>query len=275
MTDRITLSGLGEPVRKQGSHQLFYNCPFHEDDKGHMGVDTKRGIYHCFKCGAKGKVRDLEIPLSDFKEQVENFLYGKPDQERTNDSLSNLALPREFQLVTKQSGLPYQYLRNREITKTEIRSYKMGYCNSGVFQDRVIVPIYEGDKLKYFVGRTYTNREPKYMNAPIEKGGTVFKTFKGLVPRAIICEGIFDAMRIGRLFPAIALLGKVVNGSAQITSILKSTKEAFVMLDRDAESQGFYASNVLNYYLKTQVMFIKDKDPGSMSLDDLRKILPK
>jgi len=274
--ERITLSGLGEPVRKKGKYQLFYNCPFHEDNKGHLGVDLKRGIYHCFKCNVSGRVKDLDTPLSDFKEQVEDFLYGKPDQGRTTGGSSNiLSLPREYERISKQSGLPYKYLRNREITEREMRIYRMGYCGTGVFQDRVIIPIYDEAKLSYFVGRTYTNREPKYMNAPIEKGGNIFKTFKGKVDRSIICEGIFDAMRIGRLFPAIAILGKVVNGSAQIASILRSTKEAFVMLDRDAESQGFYASNVLNYYLKTHVMFIKDKDPGSMSMEELRRMIPK
>lgn len=272
MSERITLSGLGEPVRKQGKYQLFYNCPFHEDNKGHFGVDIKRGIYHCFKCGTKGRIKDLDTPLSEFKETVENFLYGKPEQVSQGSGL--VALPREYQPLSKGSGLPYTYLINREVTKQEIRNYKIGYCSTGVFQDRVIVPIYEEDKLKYYVGRTYTNREPKYLNAPFDKGGAIFKTFKGKVDRSIICEGIFDAIRIGKLYPAIALLGKVVNGSPQIASILKSTKEAFVMLDRDAESQGFYASHVLNYYLKTHVMFIKDKDPGEMSLKDLKGMLP-
>ena len=270
MSERITLNGLGEPVRKKG-HQLFYNCPFHEDNKGHFGVDTKRGIYHCFKCGVSGRIKDLDTPLLEFKEKIEEFLYG----EKKEEAKDLLTLPKEFKLVDRKSGMPYTYLRDREVTKQEIRNYKLGYCSSGVFQDRIIVPIYEGDKLKYYVGRTYTNRQPKYLNAPVDKGGAIFKTFKGKVDRSIICEGIFDAIRIGKLFPAIALLGKVVNGSPQIASILKSTKEAFVMLDRDAESQGFFASHVLNYYLKTHVMFIKDKDPGSMSLKDLKEMLPK
>lgn len=268
---KLSLAGLGEPIRKKGN-QVFFNCPFHEDTHGHLGVNLQKKVFHCFKCNVSGRLNELETPLNNFKEKVERYLYGDPDTGMA--TTPQLHLPREYKQASEQSGIPYRYLIQRELTKQEIDKYHLGYCSEGEFIDRIIIPVYTEGKLTYFMGRSYTNRAPKYMNAPIPKAGNVFKTFTKRQNKAIICEGAFDAIRIGRLFPAIALLGKVLNGSEQIISIMKSTKEAYVMLDRDAESEGFKTSCILNYYLSTKVMFIKDKDPGSMSMKELKRMLP-
>lgn len=269
--EKIDISFLGQPVRKKGS-QLFFNCPFHEDDNGHLGVNVAKGVYHCFKCNSSGKIKELEAPLTDFKKKVEDFLYGRPEEKEGQKVL--VTLPEDYQKIHSGSGLPYRYLRDRGISEDEIRKYKMGYCSSGFFAERIIIPIYMENILKYFVGRTYTNRAPKYLNTPVPKDSTIFKTFSGRVDKAIICEGVFDAISIGRVFPAISILGKVLNGSQQIMSIVGATRQAFVMLDSDAEKDGFLAASLLNYYIPTQVMFIKAKDPGSMTPKEIRKMLP-
>ena len=112
------------------------------------------------------------------------------------------------------------------------------------------------------------------MNSNAPKDEIVFKTFDNRVDKAIVCEGIFDALRIGKVFPAISILGKVLNGSKQILEIVKSTKEAYMILDKDAEKDGFKAAMILNYYIPTKVMFIKEKDPGEMSLKQIEELLP-
>jgi len=273
MSERLDLTFLGEPVRKKGK-QLFFNCPFHEDNEGHLGIDTRRGIYHCFKCNCSGKIKELEQPLSEFKNKIEIFLNGSPEENKKQQEQLNF--PEGIRLLKEDSGLPYRYMKDRDVTVEEIKKYDIRYCNSGTFMDRIIIPIYTNNNLSYYVGRTYLNKEPKYMNAPVPKAGNIFKTFNKKVDKAIICEGIFDALKIGKLFPAISILGKVLNGSEQIVSILKYTKEAYVMLDSDANKDGFIAANLLNYYIPTHVMFIKGKkDAGEMTIKELKEILPK
>jgi DNA primase len=270
---RISLGGLGEPLRKKGD-QEFYNCPYHEDEKGHLGVNLKKGIFHCFKCGVSGKLDDLKVSMSEYENKVKDFLLGKKEDKPKEDF--KLSLPESFTKITQESGMAYRYLVNRGITYEEIEDFNIGYCTFGPFEERVIFPIYKADRLTYYVGRAYTPREPKYLNAPVPKAGNIFKTFVDRVDAAIICEGIFDAIKIGKKYPAICILGKVINGNDQIISIAKATKKAYVLLDRDAQKEGFIASQVLNYYIPTQVMLLEvTKDPGDLTDEQLEKILPK
>lgn len=39
--------------------QLKVACPFHEDAKPSCSVNTGKGLFHCFGCGAKGNVLDF------------------------------------------------------------------------------------------------------------------------------------------------------------------------------------------------------------------------
>jgi DNA primase len=271
MSEVLHLENLGEPVRKKG-YQHFYSCPFHEDETGHLGVDTRRGIYHCFKCNASGKISSDGITLDQFKEKVERALLGSKEVQK---EVSKIELPREYIPITSKAGLPYRYLINRRITDEMIHKYRLGYCSEGFFGERILIPIYDGDELVYFLGRTYTNREPKYLNAPVDKGRNIFKTFEDKVDKVIICEGVFDSISVGRVFPSISILGKVLNGIEQIMSIVKSTKEAYILLDSDAAKDSFIMYAALNMYIPTKVMFLEGKkDPGEMTVEELRKILP-
>ena len=237
-------------------------------------MNTKKGIYHCFKCNASGRINDLKVGLDQFTSKVEKFLYGKGDSSPQTEAVP-LSLPMGHKCVTPKSGLPYRYLINREMTDKEILTYKMRYCGEGPFKDRIIVPVYQDNELRYFVGRSYMKKSPKYMNAPVPKGGTIFSTFPGKVDKAIICEGIFDAVKIGKFFPAICILGKKLNGNEQIASIVKKTKEAFIMLDQDADHDAFSSYLVLNCYIPTRVgLFPKNKDPGSMTFAEIKDLLP-
>jgi len=269
----MNLSQLGEPLRKKGKYQVFFSCPCHDDESGHLGVHIKKGIYHCFKCGTSGRIKNLEISLSEFETIVQEKL--RPDQGRT-DLLSKasppLELPREYKLVSLQSGLPFRYLNKRLVTTEELLQYHIGYCSTGIFQERIIVPIYEQHKLVYFVGRTYTGREPKYMNAPVEKGHIVFKTFNDRVEEAIVCEGIFDALRIGKVIPAISLLGKVAS-KYQIQTIRQLTNSAIVMLDSDANVEAFKLYSLLRMYMPTRILMIDKHDPGSMTIEQLKEVI--
>lgn len=274
MSEPLSLKALGEPVRKKGV-QEFYNCPYHEDKNGHLGVERKKGIYHCFKCGISGKLKDLVVPLESFRDKVEESLFPK-DPEEVPKEVTKIELPREFRPITDEVGLPYRYLKHRGITDEEIYEYNMGYCSTGFFAERIIIPIYQGEKLVYFLGRTYTNGNPKYLNVNAPKGGTIFKTFSGRVDQVILCEGVFDSLNIGKYFPSISILGKEINGNEQIWSIAKSAKEVFVLLDRDAYVAGFAAMSVLNVYVKAHVMLLEGaKDPGELSEQEIRKILPR
>lgn len=260
---RLSIAGLGESTRKKGNYQLYFNCPYCDDTKSHLGVHIGRGIFHCFKCNSSGRIEDIESKIDDFENRVKRFL-GEPDSKENEATPWLLSLPPFSRRILVESGLPYRYLRNRMVTKEEIQYYNMYYCNQGIFQDRIIVPIYDNQKLVYFVGRAYTNRVPKYLNAPVPKDEIIFKTFGGKVQTAVINEGIFDSIRVGKYFHSISLLGKVAT-ERQIQSVVESTDNALIMLDNDAYTEAFKLYQQLSVYINCKILLIKEKDPGSMN----------
>lgn len=262
---RINLSGLGEIVRKTKSDD-FYQCPFCDDDKGHLGVSRNKGIFHCFKCNASGRIRDLKPSLNEFTERVKERLEPR---ETIVTTPTELELPESFRYITcDRSNRAFRYLIDRRIDEEEIERYDIGQCISGFFAHRIIIPIYEKEKLTYFVGRTYMNAVPRYMNSPTPKKGIIFKTFETRVSEAIIVEGIYDALRIGKWFPTIALLGKIAD-KEQLIKIEALATRTKVMLDNDAHREGFNLYNQLNNFMHTKVIFINQKDPGELTKEEV------
>lgn len=264
----LNLSSLGEPIRRRPG-QLFFCCPYCDDTKGHLGVNTVRGIFHCFKCDASGKLDELQPNLNQFTEKVKARL--SPDQRKV---LSNLfpSLPNEYQEI-KEDCLAFKYLKQRNITWDEIERYEIGYCPSGFFKHRIIIPIYEREKLLYFVGRTYLGANPRYMNSPTPKKGIIFKTFTGTRKEVVICEGIYDALRIQKVTEAIALLGKKIDDD-QIKKIKGVCEErVLVMLDKDARKEAFEIYQKLSLYRDTKIVMISQKDPGEMTATQIEEAL--
>src|SRR3954452_16517271 len=46
-------------LKRRGQHEHWGCCPFHDERSASFKVDTRRGHYHCFGCGAHGDVLDF------------------------------------------------------------------------------------------------------------------------------------------------------------------------------------------------------------------------
>ena len=60
----------------------------------------------------------------------------------------------------------------------DIKKYKIGYCEDGLYQHRIIIPSYDDDGvLNYFVGRSYMESGMKYKNPNVSKDVVGFDYF--------------------------------------------------------------------------------------------------
>ena len=262
---RLNLSELSEPRRKQGAHQDYYDCPFCSDSGGHMGVNTEKNIFHCFKCGASGRTSQLSF-LGSF-ERIVKQKFG--DRKPLIEESELVTLPVGSKAITPIDLRPYKYLRDRGITQKQIEDYELKYTITGLFAHRIIVPIKSGGLVKYFLGRTYLDEDPRYMNAAAPKGDLVFTTWKNKKVRtAVLCEGVFDAISVARVIPAMSALGKAVS-DAQAKKIKSLADEVIVMFDSDAKVDAFKTYERLGRYLPTRLVFIKHKDPGEMTTKEI------
>lgn len=248
-----------------------YKCCFCGELKYKLYVHKKKRVFICHKCGMSGRLKGkISITLDEFQEKVRRFQNG---EFLGSEDKGKVELPPEFiETVKRNHTLPYQYLRKRGISDSEIKRYRIGYCPTGRYSERIIIPVYEQDTLAYFVARTYTNQEPRYLNVGQGRNRIIFKSFSEPVREAVITEGIFDAIRVATVHPAIAILGKVM-GDLQARKIAQVAQRAIVMLDQDAPKECFQVTCQLNHYLPTRAIFIHKKDPGSMDSEEISTLL--
>jgi len=154
---------------------------------------------------------------------------------------SKVELPEEFvSLCTTNipaTGIyALRYLEKRGITREDILKWKIGYCFSGEYRNRIIVPSFDEDgDCSYFIARSYTGDSYKYKNPRASKDIVFNELFVNWNQDLILTEGVFDAMVAGN---AVPILGSTLRSNAQlIRKIVFNDTPVYVALDPDAQSK--------------------------------------
>ena len=154
--------------------------------------------------------------------------------------------------------------------------YSMGYCESGVYSNRIIIPSYDEDgKLNYFIARDiFPNSNMKYKNPPMSKDTVVFELFINWNEPIVLVEGSFDAIAVKR--NVIPLLGKFPSKSLVKKLITKKVKKVYVALDSDAKKDSaklvkFLMDNGIESYL----LSMNEKDPSELGFENFWKRISK
>ena len=165
--------------RLKKADEYMYWSPFTSHHKPKLQINVKTGKWHCWVSNQGGhNLFQLFKKLKASREQFTELgdLVGKPSHSLSSASKKeSVHLPKEFKpLWTKDGGIIQKhamaYLKRRGITKGDILRYGIGYCDEGLYSNRVIIPSYNSDgELNYFVGRDIYKGGMKYKNPPISK----------------------------------------------------------------------------------------------------------
>ena len=277
---------LGVGTSLKGNEQAHY-CPFchHHKKKLQINLDTQQ--WHCWVCDAKGRkiqtlLRKLQVDSSKIKKIYE--IYGDDyivSTTSTDEEKVELRLPSEFKsLLDIPKGLNplyrkvKQYVEDRGITQEDIIRYNLGYCDSGIYSNRIIIPSYDRDnRLNYFIARSVFDEEKfKYKNPPISKNVTIFENQINWNEPITLCEGVFDAIAIKR--NAIPLLGKFIPKTLMDSIYKNGVKKISVLLDKDAQEQALY---YVNYFMNNGITVTNilptEKDASEMGFSQINKKL--
>ena len=277
---------LGVGTSLKGNEQAHY-CPFchHHKKKLQINLDTQQ--WHCWVCDAKGRkiqtlLRKLQVDSSKIKKIYE--IYGDDyivSTTSTDEEKVELRLPSEFKsLLDKPKGLNplyrkvEQYVKDRGITQEDIIRYNLGYCDSGIYSNRIIIPSYDRDnRLNYFIARSVFDEEKfKYKNPPISKNVTIFENQINWKEPITLTEGVFDAMAVKR--NAIPLLGKFIPKTLMDSIYKNGVKKISVILDKDAQEQALY---YVNYFMNNGITVTNilptEKDASDMGFSKINKKL--
>jgi len=240
--------------RRVGEEYLF-DCPVSDCDhhKPKFSVNIQKNAFKCWICDYHGKsirrvVRRFgEIKhlvkwdeLTNFEEYSASSLDNLFDDTPTFIRPQRIKLPKEFKTLASKN-LPMftkpalAYLYRRGLTYEDILHWKIGFCNSGQYHDRIVIPSFDmNGYCNYFVARTYASGE-KYMNPPLSKDLIFNELFLDWNRDVVVVEGVFDALVAGNALP---LLGSTVREESVVfQTILSNDPVLYLALDDNAQTK--------------------------------------
>ena len=273
--------------RRSGSEYLF-TCPFCKHHKPKFSVNLNRGA-KCWVCDWKspdlrrvirrvGSFNQLQewdaitgrVSLSAFDE-----LFGEHEdiivEETVNlpDSFVSLANGN----ISLSSLAARQYLKSRGITQKDLVNWKIGFCTSGEYANRVIIPSFNmNGEVNYFIARAYNDDWMRYKNPPVSRDIVFNELFLDWDSDLTIVEGAFDAIVAGP--NAVPILGSTLNEHSKLfQAIVKHDTPIYIALDPDAEKKS---NKLISALLKYDVELYKVDisgydDVGSMTKQEYQK----
>ena len=272
------LNSRGTKLKKLDEY--MYWSPFVSHHKQKLQINIKTQKWHCWVSNAGGRTlfqlfKKISASHQHFDE-LRELVGDSPQYKKKNSVKINevVQLPTEFKplwnggdSIVKRHALSYLY--KREIDDSDILKYNIGYCDEGLYSNRIIIPSYDSDgKLNFFVGRDFYSSKMKYRNSPTTKDIIGFDLFINWDEPIILCEGVFDAMAFKR--NAIPLFGKTVMKTLQKKIIDFGVKTIYLALDNDAIIDAVKISdNFINNGIEVKMMEFKEKDPSETGFESL------
>jgi len=255
---RILEEILGKNYKVGGEH--LFHCPKCDHHKKKLSVNIEKDKFKCWICEYSGStiyrlIKRLgtfkhqqqweeitgKVDLSSFDQQVIDGLRNKTDRI---DAVQYTPLPEEFISLTSRnltsSAAPaLKFLIRRGVTTEDILKWKIGYCSTGKYADRIIFPSFDSKgRVNYFVARSYKSSAwKKYTNPPAAGKDIVFnELYVDWHSDLSLVEGIFDAVVAGN---AIPILGSSLHENSKLfKEIVQHDTPVYVALDADAEKKA-------------------------------------
>ena len=277
-----TLNSRSKKLTKQDEY-MFYS-PFVSHYKPKLQINMSSQKWHCWVSNQGGhslyslfkKINADSRYFNELKDIV--FI---PTQKDETESKVIVSLPREYQsLSSKSKSLFYKhaikFLKQRGINETDIKKHKMGFCDDGVYQNRIIIPSYdENGILNYFVGRSFMGSNMKYKNPNVSRDIVPFDWFIAWSYPIILCEGMFDAISIRT--NAIPMLSKKPPKSLLRKIFEKQVKMIYIALDNDAKKDAYNLSEFFkDFGIDAKVVNLpKDKDPNNLGFQQMNDLIDR
>jgi len=243
-----------------------YNCPFcvlvgkSPDVKGHLYVNWSKGVFHCFRCNAKGRTSQLKgVPLTPFKRYVEVSSVALTDARRFIEySIDEVRLkfPQVFRFLERKNAVSH-------FQQVYLTFASMGYG--------LVIPLRFGGRTAFQV-RMF-DCPTKYLSSPgFRKCDFPVGLDELVSPIAVLVEGYFDYLPL-RGF-AVCTFGKSVYKELPQMLKVMGVKNVIVLWDSDSHFDGL--SDAVKLYkmeaFDSYAGFMIDGSPSDFELKELLKV---
>tara|TARA_B100000902_G_scaffold334057_1_gene332993 strand:- start:451 stop:1383 length:933 start_codon:yes stop_codon:yes gene_type:complete len=268
--------------RLKKADEYMYWSPFTSHHKPKLQINIQTQKWHCWVSNQGGhNLFQLFKKLNATREQY-NELSGIVGDKKRYVSKKNikekLNLPKEFislsaanNSITRRHAI--SHLKKRNIHPIDILRYNIGFCEDGLYADRIIVPSYDKNgELNYFIARSIFDGGMKYKNPPVSKNVIGFELFINWNEPIILCEGVFDAIAVKR--NVIPLFGKTIPKILMKEIFEKRVRKIYILLDSDAYWDSIKMTDVLmRNGIDVKMVRLKDKDPSDMGFEKVTHLI--
>ena len=246
-------------TRGKDKPQYIATCPFCGKSK-HFYINKKTQLYDCKKCHTEGSIYSLLKHLNklyllgdktvEVEDEIKSIRQIKSEEAKKKDEeeikeLPEKRMPVGFKIVCDK------YLSGRGITKDDCNKYKIGKTKlSFKYQDYILIPIYDGGKIRGFLGRYGSKIVPgdklRYKNSIDTDFSCLLYGYddiiEGETKTVIITEGVFDKISCDKklrlyedkMVRCVCTFGKKIS-ETQINKLLKKKVENIILsYDYDA-----------------------------------------
>lgn len=269
------LKSQGQQLTKENEYMWW--SPFVSHHKPKLQVNVKNGKWHCWVSGQGGhnlfqlfkKVKASKKEYGELKELSDDFSFEYVPTKQENKEVK---LPDEYKPMWIKSNSPtyrhcLKYLKSRGVSQDDMVKYSIGYCEDGLYSNRIIIPSYDDEgKLNFFVGRDVFDSKLKYRNSPTPKDIVGFELFVNWEEPILLVEGALDA--ISTKINSIPLFGKTIMNSLKRKILEKKVKTLYVALDNDAVKDSMrIVEELMNEGIKVHMIKMTEKDPNDIGYE--------
>lgn len=229
---------------KERGDELMFPClngcddDDRESEKYHCSINMETGLWHCFKCEAKGNFFSLKKRLGD---SVASTI--RPDGKKSiPKKLMTVASNCHKELMKPENKPLLNYLlAERKITLYNVNTLMLG-CGEFYGKKWLTIPIIENKDCKLIKLRClpYGDDDPKYTTYPSGAGSVVFgasELQRSNSSSVLICGGEFDRIIAGQMeFGMPVITGTAGEGTFKdewIDSYLDGRSEIYICFDND------------------------------------------
>lgn len=259
-------------------------------------VNPENGMWICHHCGEKGNgvsliARVLHISYRgalDKLASLSKYKFDPRDEEPEVEDYKEVevedtvSLPEEFRLLSDNmhstlTKAHLDYLYGRNVTDDLIRDYRIGYCTSGRYTGRVIIPVYHFGRVVNFVARSIQGREPKVLT-PFgnHQNRYCFNLDRiwGERDDVVIVEGVFDALTIPER--AVATFGKKITSEQVLRLKEAGMRHITFCWDNDAVEAESFALRWRGLFETMSLLELPEgEDPSSLGRVALLELLDR
>lgn len=278
-------SFLGSYKFSNNTKEAEFFCPFCLHHKRKLSINIETDSFQCWKCNKGGKslfpiLKQKKASASHLDKYVKKFKAKNVHVKKDLAKDFVLNLPEEYHpLIGSGNSLfakrAYKYMREvRNISDELILKHKIGFCSSGDFANRIIIPSFDKNgNLNFFTSRDIEpNSLMPYVNAknlPHGYKNTIIinELNVDLKKPVVIVEGYFDLF--SSIDNTIALCGSTLNPDSYLfKTLVENNTEVRLALDPDA----YYKKTIpisemfMNYDINVYNVDVRPyKDMGKMT----------